>query len=459
MTDDQGFERALQSAVREGAPELAPSTLRDRVEASLSTAAVASSRPIGRPLWLATSAAAAVLVVAILVWPRLVLPPGATPASSSAPTALGSAMASERAAVATPLVTTAALPEPIVHPGFIQAGNLLTQTDGYAVNVDGRLLLTHSAGAAWRDATPQGALTDQMAPFFIDPVHGWISWFDADGMYVWRTSDAGVTWQHALVPGLRASNWSLVFLTPDLGWLATDPGAERPKPELRWTTDGGATWSDPIDLAAATGIPTLQDLTFVNHGLGFMSGEELFRRTTDGGRTWTDVDPTTRLASLTPNPLVFRFSAPTFFDAEHGLMEVGIRKDLTPVADLVYATDDGGATWNLVLHDDVHRSWLFVDADTWIALDGTRVWTTTDAGKTIDESPSTGLPVPLQSAYGTFVDPMHAWVSASEACPPGIFCSIRVQQLYGTSDGGQRWTPVGDCVEKGLFPCSWPRPT
>ena len=63
------------------------------------------------------------------------------------------------------------------------------------------------------------------------------------GLILWRTADAGVSWSRLVFPDVHGANWDLVFLDPSVGWLATDPGGQHPKPELRWTDDGGATWS------------------------------------------------------------------------------------------------------------------------------------------------------------------------------------------------------------------------
>ncbi len=461
MTDDERFERDLASVVREAAPVSAPSSLRRRVDAAMARPAASASRrwsPV-----LAATAAAAILLAVALVGPQLVHPPGQSAGSSAVTTGDASPRASISQVSVPPASTNPSavtLPEPVTHPGNVQIGSLLTPADGYVVNTDGRLLVTHSGGAAWRDVTPSDTVTEQLSPFFLDPTHGWVSGFDRNGdpgLHIWRTTDAGLTWTHTVVMGVREGNWALEFLSPAIGWLATDPGGgQRPQPELRWTSDGGATWSSPVHLTAATGVPTLGTLTFVNSNLGFLADKTIFRRTTDGGRSWTEVEIAPQTVPIRPDPPTFGFGSPSFFDDLHGLVEVDVREhDGSVMSASIFRTDDAGASWSLVLRDDLHRSWMFIDAEHWIAVDGTTVWTASGAGQTITSATSTGLPRPLGLATGTFVDPLHGWVSAVTECPPGRFCALIANQLYKTSDGGRTWTTVGDCDTKGgVFACA-----
>lgn len=459
MTDDERFERDLAAVVQEGAPTTTPSSLLQRVETSMAAEDSPWPRRVVGPL-LGATAAVVVLFAAAIVGPKLVHAPGQTPGSTSIVTAQGSPSASQPISTAAP-PTAPARKEPILHPGFLEDGELLTATDAWATSFDNRLLITHSAGAAWRDITPEGVNPDlPWGPFFTDALHGWVTEIgdsEHPDLRIWRTPDAGSSWTQSVLPRVGGGNGSAVFLTPTVGWLATDPGGDHPKPELRWTSDAGATWSDPIDLAAAAGITVLEPIVFVDRQVGFLSGEELFRRTTDGGETWTDVDFAPRTMQLGSDPKTFRFGVPTFVDDMQGLVEVGVHaKDGSLVASAVFVTHDGGATWDLALRDDLHRSWMFIDERTWVAFDGQHVWTTSDGGQSIAVAPSSGLPDPLGSAHGRFVDPLRGWVTAAKACPRGYYCSIIIPQLFATTDGGRTWTPVGDCPSRGgqFLPCS-----
>jgi photosystem II stability/assembly factor-like uncharacterized protein len=453
---DPAFERDLASVVRDGAPEGAPPALRGRVESSLRSASAGGWRRRRISVLGAAAGVVVLLVATVIVAPRLVpVPPGATPTGSS-PAGTGI----QSPSTTTPAPATAPpLAEPIADPGEVQTGQLLTATDGWVHNTGGHVFLTHSGGAAWREITPAGLRTETPLPFFVDPIHGWIGEY-ADratpGLVVWRTSDAGVTWSTSDLPDVRVGNLDLVFLTPMVGWLAGDPGGQAPKPELRWTSDGGATWSAPIDLADATGLATLPLLAFADPQHGALTADGVVRATSDGGRSWVDVD-LPGLPSIAPGSFL-GFGLPVFVDQQHGFLTVSITNaDLTPLTRLVFATETAGASWHLALQDDRMRSWAFLSESTWIAVEEGRVWTTRDGGVTFDDRSSSGLPTPLDRAYMTFVDPLHGWAQAVRGgCPSGNYgCPVRGPEMFATSDGGQTWTRIGDCI----FLCAEPKPS
>lgn len=460
MTQDERFEREVAAVVREGAPAVAPPALRRRVESSMRLATTGGWARRRATLFAAAAGVIVLLVAAAIVAPRLVPEvPGATKPGSSLP-ATGIHSPS---ATAPPAATVPPIAEPITDPGQVQIGELLTAIDGWVHNTDGHLFLTHSGGAAWRDVTPSGITSDILRPFFVDPIHGWLSEYDENadtGLVLWRTTDAGVTWSRFVVPDVQAVNWDLVFLTPMVGWLASDPGGQKPKPELRWTDDGGSTWSAPINLTAATGIDTLQGLTFADREHGFLTGDDLFRWTRDGGMTWSDVIlPPDLPAVATEDGDLLRFAPPRFVDARHGFLVVDvIAPDGTFRTRLIYVTVTGGVPlgdppllsgfgWRLALRDDLRRQWAFVDEGTWIGIDGEQVWATRDGGATFDVQGSVGLPTPLDRAWMTFVDPEHAWGAAVRGgCPAGSFGCFRGPELFATPDGGRTWTRLGDCI-------------
>jgi photosystem II stability/assembly factor-like uncharacterized protein len=448
MTDDDRFERDLTAVVRDSAPAVAPSALRHRVEGSMRLAAVRGSTRL-TPLFAAAAGGAIVLMVAVGIvapWfaPRL---PGATQ-SGTIPLVSGSA-----GPFATPPAgpTVPPLPEPITDPGQVQFGDLLTASEGWVVSTNGHVFLTHSGGAAWRDVTPSGAMSDDMRPRFADPLQGWLVEFGVldVGPILWRTADGGLSWSRSTLPSGDAFNANVVFLSSKVGWLASDPGGQNPRPELRWTHDGGATWSQPIDLAAATGVPTLQDVVFFDAASGVMTGEQTFLRTTDGGRTWVaprSLDPDARAGTPWYGPI-------HIVDATTALLVVQwLDAAGDEVGRTILESGDMGASWKTWLLDDLHRSWAFIDARTWVGIDGDRVWATRDGGATFDVQPSTGLTRYLSTASMTFVDPAHGWASVitGSPCPADHFgCTPRGPQLYRTSDGGRVWTRIGDC----LFAC------
>jgi photosystem II stability/assembly factor-like uncharacterized protein len=456
MTDDDRFERDLAAVVRSGAPDVAPAALRQRVAASVGSGARRPTRRV--PVFAVIAAAIVVVAVGLVGAPWLRNPaPGATQ-----PGTIAASSGTNPPASAPPVSPSApTIAETITDPGQVQVGRLFTATAGWVVNTDGHVFLTRSGGVAWRDVTPPGIGSNaKLSPFFVDPLHGWVGEFDdpnkAD-MAVWRTTDAGVTWTRTVLSGVRTASWGLVFQSPIVGWLATDPGGDHPKPELRWTNDGGSNWSDPIDLAAATGLTVLPDLAFADQEHGTLATiDGIVRVTVDGGRTWTNAQMPRQPAVATEPGNVLRLGTPTFVDPVHGFLEGDVvAADSTELTHLVYATDSAGAAWHLVLRDDLRRHWAFLTETAWIGLSEGQVWMTRDGGATFLVQDSTGLPSPLDRAYMTFADPTHGWGAVVQGgCLPGRFGCLRGPELFGTSDGGEIWTRIGDCI----FLCASPKP-
>jgi len=397
MPNGDRFEQELARVVRDGAPDTAPSELRDRVAMVMAAQPVMPNRRGSS--WLLGAAAGVVVLVAVtLALPRLAPPPGATsPGSATAPTLGATAIGSPLATLPTATGTT---DEPIVYTGFVQLGTLLSPQDGVVMNVDGRVLITASGGRTWRDITPDRANADRTRFFFLDPQHGWITSYDdtaTDGLVIWRTDDGGRFWTAAAIATLRSVNWDLVMLSPTVGYLASDPGGQDPKPELRWTDDGGVTWTDPIDLAAATGIPTLGTVDFLDRSNGVMTGDNVFLHTSDGGRTWSapKVNNTDEeIVSGTP-----RYGAVQVIDDTTAFVVIDwLYGDGVTLGQTVIETFNGGADWVARYGDARRRSWAFIDATNWIATDGKLMWSTNDGGSGWGGSSSYGLPLELDFA-------------------------------------------------------------
>jgi photosystem II stability/assembly factor-like uncharacterized protein len=457
VTPDDRFERDLSAAIREGAPEVAPPALRLRVEDSVRR--TAPRRPVRRATLVAAAAGMIALVVVVSIaapWfggptPSAREPSGATPTEGDV-----------RSPLDTPAATLPSLPEPIADPGQVQVGDLLTAADGWVYNAEGHLFLTRSGGAAWREVTPRGVDPDRpFLPSFFDLQHGWVAQLDHEGghdLRIYRTTDAGQAWQQSEIAGAELVIGGLAFVDPLNGYLTTDPGGQNPKPELRWTHDGGATWSDPIDLASATGIRTLQVIDFFDQQAGVMTGDRTLLRTSDGGRTW--VEP----QSLDPDSVAWspRYGAVKIVDAVTAFIVVkwidGSGKERRRT---IIESRDAGASWKTMFTDALHRSWTFIDALDWIGTDGVHVWATTDGGLTFESAPSTGLPVVLDFAAMDFVDPQRGWAEASGGPLCKGFGCLRLFELFKTDDGGRSWSLVGSC-EPGAtlsFACPSTRPS
>src|SRR5262249_44571104 len=143
------------------------------------------------------------------------------------------------------------------------------------------------------------------------------------------------------------------------------------------TTDGGATWSSPINSQAGF----LHAVSFADANTGIVTGttsgsplqppEQIFLRTTDGGATWTSQN----------SGVASALSGVSFADTSTG-MAVGS-------VGALLRTTDGGATWTNQTRTVTTLSLIdvfFVDANTGIIVgsgrNGGSIQRTTDGGAT-----------------------------------------------------------------------------
>ncbi len=189
---------------------------------------------------------------------------------------------------------------------------------------------TEDAGHTWREI-PQtrqhaGDLDGPPAFSFLDAARGWIGWWDPtdepklirtrDGGQHWqgvsqellqkvrffddsrgygtavtsflRTSDGGRSWTATEIPHIRFID-RMLFLTPDVGWLAGTDGTAF---FVFRTINGGRDWEESRTTPAVE-LAEVRDLFFLDENRGWLitwhfndSGTYLFS-TVDGGRNWT----------------------------------------------------------------------------------------------------------------------------------------------------------------------------
>lgn len=224
----------------------------------------------------------------------------------------------------------------------LDAIDMVSATQAWAVGEHGTIVHTDDGGATWRRQR-SGTTEPLNAVSFIDPLNGVamgnVNLFTRDGGVTWkrgsgavgtvygvemataqrgfatvsadfiyRTVDGGATWTRQNMPVFIGR---VQFFDP-LNGVASGAGILR-------TTDGGVTWTR---VPGATGGPF-----FINFNEGWtVSGDEA-RHTVDGGVTYT--------AQTVPDNTWANDEH--FADAEHG-WAVGANSN-------IIATDDGGATW------------------------------------------------------------------------------------------------------------------
>jgi len=322
-------------------------------------------------------------------------------------------------------------------------------------------------------STDDGGSTWQVHPLAVWPTVDFIS--GTTGFYLWRnpkggpntlyrTDDGGAHWvvvASDVLPGRDLSQ--LTFLTDKVGFVNA---GDSPAPW--WTYDGGKTWALPPPYRSAAGgtvcavfaDPGAQSrlpmgVQMTSPTVGWAPGT---RRTVDGGAHWAKVAP--------PAPPYRSTGYGEFFlDAMHAWV-VDTAGTKTQCADhvVIYATSDGGATWQQLSSlpvpeisdaDSLAGTWgvgvEFVDPqDGWLVAQAHHftistaetapVFRTTDGGRTWNlfaanaswstgDCAATGLP--------TFTSPTSGWIAS--------MCSGTLRSSWNllvTQDGGETWTNV-----------------
>jgi photosystem II stability/assembly factor-like uncharacterized protein len=213
------------------------------------------------------------------------------------------------------------------------------------------LLASTDGGRSWSRVS-NGAFN---AASFVDAEHGWAVAPPTPGADTYRlvtTTDGGRTWN-----ALQASPCSTIgfpvglsFVSRLHGWVgcAGMGGAGQAPKGVAETTDGGRTWHLRARVAPFGGSPNLGSIPMFDYldgiamrssGVGFVwEGRGGTLRTADGGRTWTPMPP----GGSDNGPI----PAGGWAIADRDW--VILLSDPNAQATLLYATHDGGGTWQVV---------------------------------------------------------------------------------------------------------------
>ena len=245
-------------------------------------------------------------------------------------------------------------------------------THGFQATED-RLLATADGGRSWQArALPPG---QHYAPaaWFLDAGRGWylnLNFLPGTGLprTLYRTFDGGRSWQWVW-SGTSGTAQVPVFADPDHGWMAADLS-------VLATADGGRTWARvpaPL-LGARAGVRLAGDGLVEYSSQLSAAGEVIWQAatSTDGGATWSAPVQAPRggLIDL------------AFADVQHWR---GISRSA------VWRTDDGGLDWQPVVPRLPSGAWIdsttYLDANRAWALAGsqpssfpTRLLRTADGG-------------------------------------------------------------------------------
>ncbi|MDQ7095718.1 YCF48-related protein [Desulfosporosinus sp. PR] len=324
---------------------------------------------------------------------------------------------------------------------------------------------------------------------FVDARTGWFLTSDLDTRNgdLYHTDDGGSNWKKInQIKCVRPTPTSLHFISPKVGWIPLDVGAEPIDGGLTYTRDGGKSFqvvgrSGAGDPDGTQKITSARDVDFISGEQGWaiglsisMSNGDYLIRTKDGGNTWDQVYPKlmptkdisivdgqngyglTTLSDfgallytsdggsswqiLKSFAQKYRPDKLSFIDAKTGWMLA------SPVATnrtVVLHTSDGGGTWaelssfSTYLETDYFR---FFDANNGIAIDGGidgGFYRTKDGGQTWDftprEIPENGI------NQFAFRSPIEGW----EICNPGNYKTPYDIAVSSMTDGTAWQAPIG----------------
>ena len=257
---------------------------------------------------------------------------------------------------------------PVQGSGALMGITFPDASDGWAVGTSsyvGVILHTADGGATWKPQ--QSNLSGELVGVdFTDASTGWAisddPWGDdsAADVTLEHTTDGGVTW----IPQYIAANADFTtvdFVNGSRGWAAGGWWSNSSEYDVGaiWTSaDGGFTWTKqklPKEAPQITGLQFLSATDGWAVGTGWNDNgyatETWLLHTTDGGVTWTRV----------PNLDDTMATTVHFLDPQHGWLG-GYNG--------VYATSDGGDTWQRVAAGngveaiaaaDLQHVWAFGD--------------------------------------------------------------------------------------------------
>lgn len=196
---------------------------------------------------------------------------------------------------------------------------------------------------------------DMRDVFFLDSLNGWVVLSTG---YILKTNNGGNNW--VVQEDSAGSLYAVQFLDSQTGYVL---GIGSNSGVIYKSTNGGTNWCLFHNFSPA-GL--FVDMSFINRDTGWVASRDPFDggvfRTTDGGLTWVR-----QVSYFGENPFtVF------FYNKDKGWITNNSRK--------VYATTDGGTSWNLIfISPNGIGSVYFINEDTgW--LGAAPIFRTTNGG-------------------------------------------------------------------------------
>ncbi len=322
---------------------------------------------------------------------------------------------------------------------------MLDEVYGWGIT-ESEVVRTNDGGVTWYNVTPAGLNEAGYFVYadFFDSTHAWLQLPDMNnqpnGGMLYRTSDGGLTWETFNTP---FSGGAFKFIDEQNGWMMADlgVGAGSNAVSIFKTSDGGETWNrtytndpnlegagDSLPLGGIKGVMLpLDGQTAWIGGVVYALGEIYLFRSEDGGKTWSSVELELPAGASKSELGV---DGILFVSASRGVLRVRV-SSATPET-ILYATDDGGETWEqLPVTFDGSGFFDVPSANEIIFYTNNTFYISDDAGETFTET------IP-DIAFGdsiidlSFANVTTGWVLTASPSNERI--------LYKTTDGGATWT-------------------
>jgi photosystem II stability/assembly factor-like uncharacterized protein len=323
---------------------------------------------------------------------------------------------------------------------------MITTTDGWALT-DSAVLKTGDGGALWINAGPPATPLKNPVADFMNMQNAWVAATlpkstNPDAIQVLRTQDGGQHWSTSILTTNAASMLGEAphFVNTQDGWIEIAPdgiAAGSESVEIFATTNGGQNWSLVANtLSGTSGLPTgglKSGISFKDAFNGWATGVDYSFKpwlyvTHDGGHTW-------QKQSLPPNTAIFDLTTPPVFFGNVGVMPVTVYDNKgNRNGTLMYLTNNGGQSWTAASATPASfqaTTVYVVDAQHAWAVDSRGLlYATANGGSTWQQL----LTSSLQMTQLSFVDDSNGWaISTANPSAP---------VLLKTMDGGQTWVPV-----------------
>lgn len=178
--------------------------------------------------------------------------------------------------------------------------------------------------------------------FYLSKSVVYASQEEGSGSSILQSADGGKSWKFlSSVPGIASG---MDFVDTDSGYLLSRPSNGGPNNAIYSTTDGGKTWTMVYSgsaiafrfVTSRTGFAMLQ--APITAATSSMASSGIYR-TSDGGKTWSPVKATLNIYAVAGS---FSFTSPS-----EGWLLVGTQPSAGSENKYLYKTTDGGLSWSL----------------------------------------------------------------------------------------------------------------